>query len=405
MRQGSKTVFLCLVVCLPGAIASAQRSLTLPEAIAHAREQAPQIVSARLAIDEARGRLKGASIGLTSNPEIEAGMGPRRGRDTRLTDWGVGIQQSFEPPGRRSARIAGANASIAAGTANLDEVTRTVLRDAANSFYRALYANERLRLLAMSEEFAGRIHAAADRRFKAGDVAVLDVNIARTTSARAQADREAAAAEKAQALGDLKQLLRLDEPLEVTGTLRPEGSIDLEMSLGAVTDRPEFRSLQAGIDEAEAEVRMGKSLAKPDFGIGARYSKEEGDRILFGSFTFTLPVFSKGQEQRATGSARATRLRTELEAARLRACIQVKTSFEALERRLAAARILETEALPGMDENERLTTRSFESGQIGLADLLVIRREILDTRFQYLDSLLEASLARVELDIQSGVLR
>ena len=405
MRQGSKTVFFCLVVCLPGTIASAQRSLTLPETIARAREQAPQIVSARLAIDEARGRLIGASMGFASNPEIEAGVGRRRGPDARLTDWEIGIQQAFEPPGRRSARIAGANASIAAGTANLDEVTRTGLRDAANAFYRALHANERLRLLAMAEEFARGIHAAADRRFKAGDIAVLDVNIARTTGARAHANREAAAAEKAQALGDLKQILRLDEPIDVIGTLGPEGSVDLEMSLGGVTDRAEFRSLQAGIDEAEAEVRLGKSLAKPDFGLGARYSKEEGDKIFFGSFTFTLPVFSKGQEQRATGSARATRLRTELEAARQRARIQVKASFEVLERRLAAARVLETEALPGMDENERLTTRSFESGQIGLADLLVIRREILDTRFQYLDSLLEASLAKVELDIQSGVLR
>lgn len=405
MRQGSKTVFVCLVVCLEGTIASAQRSLTLPEALARAREQAPQIVSARLAIDEARGRLRGASIGLASNPEIDVGAGRRRGPDARFTDWEVGVQQTFEPPGRRSARIASANASIAAGTANLDEVTRSVLRGAAAAFYRTLHANERLRLLAMAEEFARGIHTAADRRFKAGDIALLDVNIARTARARAHADREAAAAEKVLSLGDLKQLLRLDESVEATGALAPEGSPDLESALRGVADRPEFRSLLAGIDEADAEVRLGESLAKPDFGLGARYSKEEGDKILFGSFSFTLPVFSKGQEQRATGSARALRLRTELEAARQRALIQVKTSFEALERRLAAVRILESEALPGMDENERLTTRSFEAGQIGLADLLVIRREILDTRFQYLDRLLEATLARVELDILSGVLR
>lgn len=405
MRQGSKTVLVCLVVCLQGAIASAQRSLTLPEALARAREQAPQIVSARLAIDEARGRLRGVSIALSSNPEVEAGTGRRRGADTRSADWEIGIQQSFEPPGRRSARMAGANASIAAGAASLDEVTLSVLRDTATAFYRALHANDRLRLLALAEEFARGIHAAADRRFKAGDVAVLDVNVARTTRARAQADREAAAAEKANSLGDLKQLLGLDEPIEVTGTLATESASDFETSPRGVLDRPEFRFLQAGIDEADAEVRLGQSLAKPDFGLGARYSREEGDKILFGSLTFTLPVFSKGQEQRAVGSARAARLRAELEAARQRARIQVRASFEAFERRLAAVRVLETEALPGMDENERLTSRSFESGQIGLADLLVIRREILDTRFQYLDSLLEAALARVELDIQSGALR
>jgi outer membrane protein TolC len=52
-----------------------------------------------------------------------------------------------------------------------------------------------------------------------------------------------------------------------------------------------------------------------------------------------------------------------------------------------------------------LTTRSFEVGQLGLPELLLIRREILDTRFQYLDALLEAALARIDLDASAGVLR
>ena len=72
-------------------------------------------------------------------------------------------------------------------------------------------------------------------------------------------------------------------------------------------------------------------------------------------------------------------------------------------RRLAALRILEAEALPGLDENEALSARSYEVGQIGLPDLLLIRREMLDTRTAYLDTLLEAALARVDLDASAGV--
>jgi len=44
-------------------------------------------------------------------------------------------------------------------------------------------------------------------------------------------------------------------------------------------------------------------------------------------------------------------------------------------------------------------------GQLGLPDLLLIRREILVTRFQYLDTLLEAALARVDLDASAALLR
>jgi cobalt-zinc-cadmium efflux system outer membrane protein len=85
--------------------------------------------------------------------------------------------------------------------------------------------------------------------------------------------------------------------------------------------------------------------------------------------------------------------------------VEVRTAFDAFNRRLAALRVLESDAIPGLDENERLTARSFEVGQLGLPDLLLIRREILDTRFQYLDALLEAALARVDLDASAAILR
>jgi len=108
---------------------------------------------------------------------------------------------------------------------------------------------------------------------------------------------------------------------------------------------------------------------------------------------------------RAVGGARAARLRAELEAARTRVQLEVRSAFEGYRRRLAAVRLLEAEAIPGLDENETLTTRSFDVGQLGLLELLLIRREILDTRSQYLDALLEAALARIDLDASAAILR
>jgi cobalt-zinc-cadmium efflux system outer membrane protein len=121
--------------------------------------------------------------------------------------------------------------------------------------------------------------------------------------------------------------------------------------------------------------------------------------------TISLPTFARGQELLAVSSAVLTRLRTELEAAKVRIRLEVETALKAYRQRLEAVRILTDQALPGLAENERLTARSFEVGQLGLAELLLIRREILETRFQYLDSLLEAALARVELDASAGALR
>ena len=139
--------------------------------------------------------------------------------------------------------------------------------------------------------------------------------------------------------------------------------------------------------------------------FGARYQREERNNIVLGGLTLTLPMFSKGQEPIASGLARATRLRAELDATRIRIGIEVRTALAAYQSRVEAVQLLERDALPGLDESVTLATRSFEVGQIGLAELLLIRREIIDTRFQYLDALLEAAIARVELDARAGVLR
>jgi cobalt-zinc-cadmium efflux system outer membrane protein len=245
----------------------------------------------------------------------------------------------------------------------------------------------------------------ADRRFKAGDIAVLDVNIARASFARVRAEREAAEASKTLALGELKQILRLDEDVGVSGELTRPTDVELPALLQSVSQRPELRALEAALQEAQAEVRLGTTFSRPEYGLGVRYSREEGDQIVLGGIKVTLPMFSRGQELRAVGSARAARLGAELDAARTRVQLELRAAFDAYNRRLAAVRVLETDAIPGMDENEQLTTRSFEVGQLGLPELLLLRREILDTRSQYLDALLEAALARIDLDASAAILR
>jgi cobalt-zinc-cadmium efflux system outer membrane protein len=396
----------CIALALAGVVspdrASAQTVLTLADVLTTARERAPLIVGARLGLAEARGRVLGAAV--RPNPEIEGAVGDRRG-DAPTTDLELGVSQRFEPFGLRAARLAGANARLAEAAASADETTRGVLRDAARTFYLAVFAAERIRLATTAETLAAGVFDAAGRRHRAGDIAVLDVNLARAALARARAERQAGEADQAAALGALRALLHLSGPIAVDGSLALGHPPDAATLTQAASERPELRVLDAAVRDAEAEVAMARALARPELGFGVRYAREEGDRIVLGGVTITLPVFARGQEQLAVGSARATRLRTELEAARTRVRVELETALAAFAKRVAAVRVLEAEALPGLDENDALTARSFEVGQIGLPDLLLIRRELLETRAQYLTTLLEAALARVEIDAAAGMLR
>ena len=404
MHNRRMTAVLGAAVCLQAGTAHAQ-TITFAEALARARERAPDIVSARLAQDEARARLAGASLRLAQNPQIDIGAGNRDGRDGRFTDLEIGVTQMFEPRSRRTSRIAGAQAAIEESSARVDEITRLMLRATGAAYYRALHAESRIALLTAVQEIARSVHAAAERRFAAGDIAVLDVNLARASLGRVRAELAAARAVKAAALGELKQLLQIDGDLDVAGPLSAPAAATLESALRSAAARPELRILEAGIREAEADVQRAGTFSRPDYGVAARYSREEGDQIVFGGITISLPLFTTGQDLRAAGAARVSRLRAELEAVRRRTQTEVRTAFDTLSHRLAALDVLEKEILPGVGENEALTARSFEVGQLGLPDLLLIRREILDTRFQHLDALLEAALARLDLDASAATLR
>ena len=404
MRIAWTTLALIAALFSNASPAVAQVPLTLAEALARARDRAPQIVSARLAIEEARARLAGATH-LQSNPDFDAGIGNRQGSGTRSTEIEVGIAQSFEPGRRRSSRRAIATAGIDQSTAISDEVTRTVLLETATLFLRGLQLAERIRLLDRSLELANNVLQIADRRFQAGDVAVLDVNIARAAAARIRAERQGVLAERAIVIGELRELLQLEGDVDLRGDLPTAARVDRAAVTDAFSRRPELRALEAALREAEAEEQFGRSFTRADYGFAARYEREEGDNIILGGLTLALPVFSKGQGPIAAGLARASRLRAELSAARIRIGIEVQAALEAYDSRAEAVRILEREALPELDENDTLATRSFEVGQLGLAELLLIRREIIDSRTQYVDALLEAALARVELDARAGVLR
>ena len=74
-------------VCLLQSTAGAQPvSLSLEQALARAREEAPAVLIARARIEEARGRLAGAGVRFRENPTIGVASGPRTTEVGTLTD-------------------------------------------------------------------------------------------------------------------------------------------------------------------------------------------------------------------------------------------------------------------------------------------------------------------------------
>lgn len=400
LRWGRPCAALLLLCALPGW--AQERSLTLEEALDLARERGADVVLARGRIEEARARMDRAGRRFQENPvlEVETGL-----RETGNPDFAASVSQDLDDGRRRAARLASTRAGVERAEAELAEARRGLLREVRAAFARALEARERVALLARSREAADALLASAERRYEAGEATALEINRARTAAASARAGQETAEAVRSAARGELAGLLGLaGETVEVRGTLTPAPEMELEALLANVGRRPDLAALEAELREAEAEVLLGRSLARPGWGVRAGISRDDGDGLVTAGVAVTLPVHGLGRETVAIGEARAAALRQALETARAAAEAEVRGRHAALSRQLAAVRELQSLALPALDDNESLALKSFDAGEIDLGELLLVRREILETRLAYLERLLDATLAGFELEAAAGAL-
>jgi cobalt-zinc-cadmium efflux system outer membrane protein len=234
-------------------------------------------------------------------------------------------------------------------------------------------------------------------------VAQLDVNLARLAVSRAEAEVRIANAALTGQTAHLEVLLGMTEPVSATGSLRDASTLVTAGLTARAADRPDVRVIDAEIAEAEAEQRLARTLRWPDFGVRASYRKEEGDRVVLGGVGLTLPVFQRGQEATAVANARLARLRVQRDALTRTVEAEVRGAVATHDALRAAVSEFERTVLPLVEENERLALESYEVGQIGLGDLLLVRREALDARRSLIDLLIETRLAEVELRAKAGV--
>ena len=399
-------VAACLCAATPNA-SIAQTVLTLDGTMARAREQAGVVVTSRARIAEAEAGLLDASARFRDNPEFEAVGGPRSGTGRLSSDLALSVAQQFETGGQRGARIAGAEAAVDRQRAEVQQTVRTVMFAAASAFLDGLAATERLAVAEGADAIAPDLLNVTERRYALGDIAAIDVNLARIEAARSAASLVAARADLTAAAGALRALLRLpmNEPIELRGALDLPPPPPVERLATSIGERPEFSVLAANVREADAQARLGRALNRPDLGFRVGYEREASDTIVVGGLTVTLPWFQRGQGTLASGLARASRARLESEIALESATTELRTAYAVYQQRAALAAALQTGAAPGLADNETLGRRSYEAGEMNLLDLLLLRRDAMDTRMTMIERRLEAARSRVTVDYIAGVLR
>jgi cobalt-zinc-cadmium efflux system outer membrane protein len=401
---------LLLIVALPRPASA--NALTLARALELALDRNPQLLAIRQEVRVASGRLVEARYWNPFNPQIEGGAGQRRfdggGNDVQPF---ASASLEVEVAGQRGKRIEEAERNLARVGAEVADAERRLVAEVKEAFYRGLYLGRRLFLFREIEDLNRRLRDASSERFRSGEVAKTEANLAIVRHSQSRKDTLSAARDHANALRELERLLGL----EPSATVHLDGDLavaDLEVDpetlvRTALEVRPDLKARGAEIERLEAETALVKRLIVPNPTVSVLYDEEvegEGnrDRIIGGAIRIPIPVFDRNQAELTALAGRRARAAHERDATELAVETEVRNAYRAYEAAVEAVRVFETEAVDRVAESFRFIETSYREGKIDLLQLVVVQNDLVGAQLSYLDSLWDYWAAHVALERAVG---
>lgn len=393
---------LLLAIARTGAQAqSLSDTLTAGRVMALARARAPQVRAAESGVVAARGRLSGARALGQQNPTIE-GVASSGDRFERRTQWElsvpVGIGLGWV------GRTGVARAELDRERQLVADARRGAVGAALAAYFRVLHASRRVELADERRSLAGELHRTAVERHQAGEAARLEVLVTETEGLRAESELRAEEQGLARAKIALAGALGLPsgERMTIVGELGDRALLIQTLATAGPPLRADVLAADHELRAARAAKRLARTEFMPGLAFRLNYGHEAGDVLVQPGLAVTVPLFQHGQENRQLARAREVRATAELERARNAAAAEAEGLEKVYEAATSAAEQLGTRAVPLVDESERMVRESYRAGKIDLPALLVVRRDLLDTRREYLDRLLDAALAGIDLAVARG---
>lgn len=378
-------------------------SFTLARVIELAAASAPEVRLSINRIAEGEAKLAGAQLRTLESPKLDLAAGPRNGTDSSV-DVEVGLEIPIELGSRRSKRVAVAQAGIQREKYATGDIRRQSVAAAVSAYYRVLQGEERLRFARDRKTMAEEFLRIAKERLLVGDVAKFEVNLALTEVARAESDISAAQGRIALARTILAKTLGLSSgaSLQIAGDLKERSLFDAIRSAPAAGERDDLQAARADVEASRAAIALAEAERLPDLAFRMSYKREGNDNIALGGITVSLPFLNPrpGPVQEARVQNQRAQIAAEVRQAAISAEIEgARNTYDAA---AEAVRRIAADGLALQQENESLAGESYRAGKINLSTLLQVRRDALETRKEYLERLLDAADAGIELASANG---
>jgi cobalt-zinc-cadmium efflux system outer membrane protein len=370
--------------------------LTLDAAFERALNANPTIAAARYrhAIDLANVSVAGERPNPEAHVEIE--------KETPKQSFGLAVP--LELGGKRSRRIAVAQATLEVGQAELARTIVDIRTQVRRAYFTRLVAEARLTLLDDLRLLASRARDAAQARFDVGSAPQLELLQAQLALAQAENESTAAQATAVATRIALNALLGLapDAPvtlatgLDYAAVLAPALALDRAQKANT-----ELAVLERQIAEQQAKIALARALRTPDITPDFTLTRDSEPEFMYGwraAAAATIPIFTRNRALLQVEQATLAQLTAQRYALQARIAGEVTAASTIAEgQRLAYLRYRD-EILPLAVQVEGMAEDSYRLGQTGITALLQSLQATRDMRLRSLQTAQDFQDALSELE-------
>jgi len=324
-----------------------------------------------------------------------------------------GISYLHERRNKRELRLEGARISttIAADT-YLDE-QRSLLFNLRTAFVQTLQAKAVLRNARENLDYWDHELEINRTRFKAGDLALADLNRLELQRVQFESDLEAAIVNLRTAKIQLLTLLNDQTPIEQFDVTGPFDFVPQLKSMKdyqniALQYRPDLKAAVQHVELAENAhtLAIANGSADPTFSIwyshNPSFSNPFANETLGGSVSIPLRIFDRNQGEKARTEIDIRRNERLRDAARAQVFSDVDSAYVTLLSALDLLSPYKTKYLPlVLDVRDRIAF-SYKNGGASLLDYLDAEKSYRDTRLAYLNLIGSYLTAAAQMNMAVG---
>ena len=419
IRLTTVVAMAALICAVTAPLQAEERAVTLPEIMAIARENNGDVKALReeAGIGEA-GKIK---AGLYPNPvlDLEGSIGAPTG-STSENRASIGVSQEFLIGGKRGKRLAVAESELMRFGSRIKNAERLLLLEVKTGFYDLLLAENRVELAHKFRELNNQLLQITKELLAAGDIAELDVNLARVETARSEGRKIEAEREVVPSRQRLLALMGVNAltDLKIAGSpaTKPLVANPAELKALALKNRPDLQALASEKNKGEAELTLAQAERLPNVTAGIAFSRERSLTSVGGGMDdrstdyliglkLSVPIPSFDRNQAGIKEAQTRKSSAEIRQASVRQSIE--REVEAAHARLAAAEkaanIYAKEILPQLTENLKLVQEAYRLGEVGILAVIEEQKKFVEVNDAYLTALYNRNSAVAKLEAAVGV--